>query len=55
MEAEVKANAVIRQERDAVRHESKRREAEISQLREELEQNQAQTMALKFSQDDLEV
>lgn len=55
LEAEVKASAVVRQQRDAVRHESNLREAEITQLRQELEQYQAQNLSLKTSQDDLEV
>lgn len=55
LEAEVKASAVVRQQRDAVRHESNLREAEIAQLRQELEQYQAQNLSLKTSQDDLEV
>ncbi|KZS07810.1 Coiled-coil domain-containing protein [Daphnia magna] len=54
LEAEVKASAVVRQQRDAVRHESNLREAEIAQLRQELEQYQAQNLSLKTSQDDLE-
>ncbi|XP_057364666.1 cilia- and flagella-associated protein 58-like [Daphnia carinata] len=54
LETEVKASAVVRQQRDAVRHESNLREEEIAQLRQELEQYQAQNLSLKTSQDDLE-
>jgi hypothetical protein len=55
LEAEVKASAVVRQQRDAIHHESDLRDAEIAELRSELEKYQSQNLALKTSQDDLEV
>ena len=55
METEVKASAVVRQQRDAIHKESDLREAEICELRRELEENQSQNLALKTSQDELEV
>ncbi len=55
LEAEVKASALVRQQRDVIRHESDLREAEIAELGSELEKCQTENSALKTSQDDLEV
>ncbi|XP_046658005.1 cilia- and flagella-associated protein 58-like [Daphnia pulicaria] len=54
LEAEVKASALVRQQRDVIRHESDLREAEIAELGSELEKCQTENSALKTSQDDLE-
>ena len=51
----MKASAVVRQQRDAIHHESDLRESEIVELRNELEKFHSQNLALKTSQDDLEV
>lgn len=55
LEAEVKASALARSQRDAVHQESDLREAEITELRKELEKFQEQNTTLTSSQTDLEV
>lgn len=55
MNVEVKASALARQQRDAVQHEFDLSEAQIAELRVELEKCQTENLALEANQVDLEV
>lgn len=55
METEVKESVLARQQRDEIQQEFSQREAQIAQLRLQLEKCQAENSALEANQIDLEV